>query len=509
MKVAELDQLRARGVRIIAASGWAFALALLLIGLATGARTTGLTVALAGLANILPTLMARAGRHDDQARLIAGTVAAIDPALAVYLLTGHPWQMDAHMYFFVALGALAVLCDWRPIVLASALIAAHHLLLDVVAPTWVFAGSGNFGRVVVHAVAVALEAAVLSYLAEALRRLLVRQHEARIESEHQAARAEEDKAKIEAAHLAARAAEARETGERSRRETLERDMADRRRAELFALADRFHESIADVVGAVAAASGRLGESSQLLNAAARSANRKSALTAKSATVSSHNAGLLADRIRDLTGSIGSIAANVEEQAKLSGTARDVSTSCHDAMSSLASRTSAISGFADSIQHIAGRTNLLALNATIEAARAGEVGRGFAVVAQEVKNLAAQATSATGEIRALAGSSQQGADAAQGALTDITTMVNNLAAAAEAIRLQIEHQREAAGAIEHAARETAAGAVVMADEVSGIGHVVNETEALSSQVSSAAASLSDTAQALTAAADRFIRELKAA
>ncbi|WOF17236.1 methyl-accepting chemotaxis protein [Methanoplanus sp. FWC-SCC4] len=50
-----------------------------------------------------------------------------------------------------------------------------------------------------------------------------------------------------------------------------------------------------------------------------------------------------------------------------------------------------------ITDIANQINLLALNAAIEAARAGEHGRGFAVVAGEVKNLAAEARSATDHI----------------------------------------------------------------------------------------------------------------
>jgi methyl-accepting chemotaxis protein len=52
-----------------------------------------------------------------------------------------------------------------------------------------------------------------------------------------------------------------------------------------------------------------------------------------------------------------------------------------------------------IDAIASQTNLLALNATIEAARAGDAGRGFAVVAGEVKALAGQTSTATGEIAA--------------------------------------------------------------------------------------------------------------
>ncbi|MBP2133601.1 methyl-accepting chemotaxis protein [Methanomicrobium sp. W14] len=62
-----------------------------------------------------------------------------------------------------------------------------------------------------------------------------------------------------------------------------------------------------------------------------------------------------------------------------------------------------------INDIAGQINLLALNAAIEAARAGEHGRGFAVVAGEVKNLAAEARTATDSIEKVVSAVKDGSD----------------------------------------------------------------------------------------------------
>ena len=129
-----VDQLRRRGVRALALLGWAAWLILVIAALLRHGAGLWPILAIGGLVNILPTRMALRGRYDGEACAVAAPLAAVFPALLVLLLKDHPWQMDAHMAFFVALSALAVLCDWRPIALAAALIAAHHLLLEFLAP---------------------------------------------------------------------------------------------------------------------------------------------------------------------------------------------------------------------------------------------------------------------------------------------------------------------------------------------------------------------------------------
>ncbi len=147
--VFTIMDLRIRGVRLIALLGWFAAFAI--VGSARLGDTEAVRPALVAIAmNILPTIMALRGRHDLRARLIVGTLAAGLPALFVYVMQDQAWQTDGHMYFFVALSALVVLCDWRPIALASVLIALHHLLFMTVAPAWVFTGAGEVGRVIFH-----------------------------------------------------------------------------------------------------------------------------------------------------------------------------------------------------------------------------------------------------------------------------------------------------------------------------------------------------------------------
>lgn len=59
----------------------------------------------------------------------------------------------------------------------------------------------------------------------------------------------------------------------------------------------------------------------------------------------------------------------------------------DKIQNLMDLAAKVENVVNSVQEIAGKTNLLALNAAIEAARAGENGRGFAVVAEEIRKLA--------------------------------------------------------------------------------------------------------------------------
>jgi len=506
---SDLDRLRRRGARILVVTSWVTTGCLFLLGLAFDGAYTWPILFIGVTANLAPTAMLLRRRFDLSSRMLIGTLAAIQPALGVFAMTGHAWQMDAHMYFFVALAALTILYDWRPIALASGLIAAHHIVLDVTAPTFVFNEASTIGRIVFHAAAVLLQLAILAYLTDRLQRLLAVQAEARAQSEAFAREADIRRHQAETAMSAIRAAETREAEERARREEVERDAAAQRRAEMLALASAFQQSVAAVVRSVGSAAGDLDASAAALNTLARKSSLELSETAETATRSSAAATGLAHGVGGLSSSIVAIASSVEQQAQLSGDARILSGSGEAAVKALSGGADAITRFAQSIHEIAAHTNLLALNATIEAARVGEAGRGFAVVAGEVKQLANEASGATDEIRTLAGTVQDGASVAHHALAEIAATVAELASAAEAIRAEVGQQRATARDIEASARDTAQDAASVTHRITGVVQAARDTEQLSGRVSDAASTLSHTARDLERATERFVEQLRAA
>jgi methyl-accepting chemotaxis protein len=501
--VNELTILRLRGVRLLTLIGWASTAALVLLTILFDLRNEVQAVMASALINLLPAWFSRQRRYDFQVGTILGVMAAVQPALLVYLLNGHPWQMEGHMYFFVGLAALTLLCDWRPIAVATTVISVHHLLLSYIAPEWVFIGSGDFARVMVHALAVGLVLGVLAPVMMNMGRLFVEQSEAR-QSSDLSAKAARD------ALAAAQAAEAHAESERAKRLGLERrENADARRGELLALASAFENSVAKVVQSVGAAAEQLEKAAGNMHRFANDAGRQSAAAATEAESASRNALEVSARVSDLSKSIASIAVAAEQQAELGGVAQKTSQIGESAIATLSEQTANIDAFATLIGGVAGQTNMLALNATIEAARAGDAGRGFAVVAAEVKALAAKAGDATSQITALVLNVDAGAQEARLAVRQIAEGMGELSQAASLMRREIAEQRSVASRIENNAAESAVGVDAIAQRIGEVARSTGEAVALSEEVKASATTLAKIAQSLQTGTAGFLERLRAA
>ncbi len=177
--------------------------------------------------------------------------------------------------------------------------------------------------------------------------------------------------------------------------------------------------------------------------------------------------------------IEEILASVEEEAKQTTKAQEVTrhavtlaTSSSEKVDALGDAAAEISKVTEVITEISEQTNLLALNATIEAARAGEAGKGFAVVANEIKELAKQTAEATGEIKSKITSIQGSTNETVEEIRQISSVISEVDAIVTEIALAVQEQSATSGEISEN--------VIQASE--GIGEV-NENVAQTSVVSS--------------------------
>ncbi len=176
---------------------------------------------------------------------------------------------------------------------------------------------------------------------------------------------------------------------------------------------------------------------------------------------------------------------------------------------LSKAASRIGDVVELINTIAGQTNLLALNATIEAARAGEAGCGFAVVASEVKALAEQTAKATGEIGQQINGIQAATQESVGAIREISGTIEKLSEIASAIAAAVEQQGAATQEISRNVLRAAEGTMAVSSNIADVQRGASETGSASSQVLSAAKSLSGDSSRLRLEVGNFLSSVRAA
>ncbi|MET0678433.1 MAG: methyl-accepting chemotaxis protein [Bradyrhizobium sp.] len=275
------------------------------------------------------------------------------------------------------------------------------------------------------------------------------------------------------------------------------------------ITSNFESMIGEIVQTVSSASSQLEASAGTLSATAGRAREVTTTVAAASEEATANVQSVASATEELSSSVTEISRQVQESARMASGAVGQARTTNDRVSELSKAAARIGDVVELINTIAGQTNLLALNATIEAARAGEAGRGFAVVASEVKALAEQTAKATGEISQQIAGIQGATQESVNAIRDISSTIEKLAEISSAIAAAVEEQGAATQEISRNVQQAAHGTQQVSANITDVQRGANETGAASSQVLSAAQSLSGDSKRLRLEVGKFLESVRAA
>ena len=283
----------------------------------------------------------------------------------------------------------------------------------------------------------------------------------------------------------------------------------RRREEMQNLANQFESAVGEIVGVVSSSSAELEIAAHTLTKTAAGTQELSALVAVASGEASTNVQSVASSSEEMAASVNEIGQQVQHSARIASEAVNQVSTTNDRVNALSHAATRISEVVELINNIASQTNLLALNATIEAARAGEAGRGFAVVASEVKALAGQTAKATGEISEQIAGVQAATRESVAAIQEISRTILQVSEIASAISSSVEEQGTVTREISRNILQAAHGAQQVASNIANVRRGATETGSASSQVLSAAQSLSAESRRLKLEVGKFLATVRAA
>jgi methyl-accepting chemotaxis protein len=507
---------RAFGLKVIALLTWLFAP---IVGVAAMMTGAGLALPVSAvILAIVSTALWRMAGDGSVARPAQGVLLMGSVSLLVAAHSGHPWQIDMHMAYFAALATLIVFCDWRTIVAAAGAVAVHHLTLSFLLPAAVFPGGGDVARVLIHAVILVVEAAVLVWAAAQIVQMFATSAEAVERANEARSAAEAATQEVEQSRQAEAAAsqerlELQRSVDEERREVVEGLAAGldhlARGVLTYRLQHAFTPQYETLRRDFNSAAERLQAALQVIAQAAvnmDSSTREisNAADALSRRTEQQAAGLeeTAAALDEITATGRKSSEGARDAARVVGAARGdaekagvVVGDAVAAMSGIEESARQISQIIGVIDEIAFQTNLLALNAGVEAARAGDAGKGFAVVASEVRALAQRSADAAKEIKTLISASTQQVEQGVG-------LVGQTGEALQRIVAQVAQIDSLVSEIAASAQEQATGLHEVNTAVNQMDQVTQQNAAMVEETTAASHALAQEARLLAESVARF-------
>lgn len=286
---------------------------------------------------------------------------------------------------------------------------------------------------------------------------------------------------------------------------------------------RMHASLREAVDKLKVAGIRIGSTTEQLVATssqyehgatsqATALNQTSATTeelARSARQVAENAASVSEIAQKTLAAARTGKDSAEDFNRAMNRVRQDNQAISESVVKLARRVQQIGKVVSFINSVADRSDLLALNAELEGTKAGEVGRGFSLVAGEMRRLAENVIESTREIEELIEEIREATGAAVAATeTGVhatesgTALATDVMRSLEQILENAEKTSASVRAISLATQQQQTGTDQLADAMTDILNVTQQSLAASKQVTVSNGSLAILSRELMAVVNRF-------